>query len=339
VSTTSSSGCGRRRQGTYETMPLPRRVLVARLLPGLAASLALARRMPVSPLRPPPTRFSPLLFSPRYIDIRAALPCFPSAATAHATVSSRRGVFPPAASALTWIDLAEAVSELTPRYDKRGAPILSIANRIVARGASQLDCDSVDPSLPTAMAPVSGAASGGSGSSRPAHLPPPVGVSRSVVELWPGMPRTSEWEQASLRLNRAFLRGAVGREPLSSAAGNPAAATKAGRLGARASALHAESSAHAAPSCRRGALLSPGPVYASGSLAPCPQPRTLTLTSNSTWMLPALEHCVGRCVALLEAKAYLHWYERFGVTAEHIIVATESVQAVADAYKCVQRLP
>jgi len=70
-----------------------------------------------------------------------------------------------------------------------------------------------------------------------------------------------------------------------------------------------------------------------------PQPRTLTLASNSTWATPTLEHCAARAAALLEAKAYVHWYERFGVTAEHLAVAVESVRTTADAYRSLQRAP
>jgi hypothetical protein len=265
--------------------------------------------------------------------VRAALPCFAS----YSTGGHRRAAAP--APSISWIDLAESLSELTPRFDKRGAPVLSVANHIVARGASQTDCDSVDPSLsagtPSAGSsdPTRGGGSAGA-TSRPAHLPPPVGLGRSVVELWSGMPRTAEWEQASLRLNRVLLRGAVGL---------PAAAVGSAsrRAGSHSATVLAAEAAAASRSFHRGVVLSPGPVYPrnTGVSTPQPQPRTLTVASNSTWMVPALEHCVGRCAALLEAKAYLHWYERFGVTAEHVLVAAESVRAAADAYRSVQRLP
>ena len=97
--------------------------------------------------------------------------------------------------------------------------------------------------------------------------------------------------------------------------------------------------ATASASVPRGVLLSPGPVYSRTPLVPRPQPRTLTLASNSTWMVPALAHCLNRSAALLAARAYVHWYERFGVTAEHLLVAMESVQAAIDAYRTVRRLP
>ena len=60
--------------------------------------------------------------------------------------------------------------------------------------------------------------------------------------------------------------------------------------------------------------------------------RSLTLCSNSTWMLPALSRCVTRASALLDVGAYVHWYERFGIEAEHVRIAVESVAEVIDAY-------
>lgn len=262
----------------------------------------------------------------KYVDVRSALPVMPPPSQAGAGAGRRRGAAGGGGAAPpSWIDLSESLLELVPRFDRRGAPVLTLAARLTARGASQVDCDSVDPSLeaPPAAPPPSARGGGGGGGARPTHLPPPVGLPRAIVELWPGMPQTLEWEQASLRLNRALHRGVLAR--------------KGAATGASSSSSSSAPAAAQSPS-PRATLLSPGPVYGS-PLAPSPQPRTLTLAANSTWLAPTLEHCVGRAAALLEARAYLHWYERFGVTAEHLTVALESVQATADAYRALQRAP
>ena len=36
---------------------------------------------------------------------------------------------------------------------------------------------------------------------------------------------------------------------------------------------------------------------------------------------------------MFNAKAYLHWYERYGVTADHFQEAFESVQQICDDYR------
>ena len=278
----------------------------------------------------------------KYVDVRSALPVM-LPPPGRSSAAARRGPPPPAASALSWIDLSESLCELVPRFDRRGAPVLTLAARLTARGAPRSECDSVDPSLEAAVAEAAAAAPPATrpatSSGRPSqpHLPPPVGVPRSVVELWPGLPQTAEWEQASMRLNRALHRGVLAPPRTASGGGarGGAGTAPAGRFTARMGGVGA---AVPLPPWQRSVLLSPGPVYRS-PIAPVPQPRTLTLASNSTWATPTLEHCATRASALLEAKAYVHWYERFGVTAEHLAVAVESVRTTADVYRSLQRAP
>jgi uncharacterized membrane protein len=47
---------------------------------------------------------------------------------------------------------------------------------------------------------------------------------------------------------------------------------------------------------------------------------------------PRLLACVERVEQLLRLRAYLHWYERFGVGADHMQAAAESVLDTVDAY-------
>ena len=69
-----------------------------------------------------------------------------------------------------------------------------------------------------------------------------------------------------------------------------------------------------------------------GPTAPVCHRRSLTLCTNSNWMVPTLSRCVERASTLLEAGAYVHWFERFGIDEEHIGVAVDSVADVVSTY-------
>jgi hypothetical protein len=203
----------------------------------------------------------------------------------------------------SWLDLTDMLGETLPRLDRAGRPVTTLASLLVARGASQADCDDVDPSLrggsgggaPTAPPALPTRGTGG----LPRRPPPAAGA----PPPWDGLPVTGvEWGQVSTRLGRAVTFA-------------PAAQLPAGRP-------------------QRRALLSPGPVYAS-PLAPLRQPRSLTLVSNSTVHVPLLRRATERAGAMLREGAYVHWYARFGIDGEHIGVAVERVAEVADVYGAV----
>jgi hypothetical protein len=74
-----------------------------------------------------------------------------------------------------------------------------------------------------------------------------------------------------------------------------------------------------------GALIGPGAGLPAGA-------RSLTAVVNSDVATPRLLACVERVEQLLRLRAYLHWYERFGVGADHMQAAAESVLDTVDAY-------
>lgn len=166
-------------------------------------------------------------------------------------------------SAASWMEVADALGDIIPRYDATGRSITSLAARIVARGASHVDCDSV-------LGDNSG--------------PPPAWTRRGEAphRAWTGLPATHDWALVASKLFRLYSLP---------------------------------------PAAHVDALLSPGGVE-----------KSLTLVSNGDGMLPCLLHCVERCEALVRAGAYMHWYERFGVTPGHIKAAAESVLDVVEAY-------
>jgi hypothetical protein len=238
---------------------------------------------------------------------------------------------PPAAAAfsssgaspvpVSWVDLAGMLAETLPRHDRLERRVVTLAATLVARGASQADCDAVDPALAAARrrrqpeqhggggagAPGSGGGGGGGGDAardrrglgNGGGARRPVDPAALAAQRWRGLPATTaEWGQVALRLDRA--QGAFSRA--------------------------------LPPDAQRSARLSPGPVFDS-PLAPLRQPRSLTLASNSSAPLALLERVAQRVRLQAAAGAYLHWYARFGISREHIAVAAESVADVADAYR------
>ena len=62
-------------------------------------------------------------------------------------------------------------------------------------------------------------------------------------------------------------------------------------------------------------------------------PRTLTIVSNRSAAGAQLEQLVLRAKLQLSAKAYVHHYERHGVTAADIAERLELLQHVVDDYE------
>jgi len=308
-------------------------------------------------------------------DARAGRSCGPSASAAGAGAGAGvLSVIP----GLEWADLADRLTDVVPRYLARtggsgggrgGAGsaaggeaagpqrlVTTLAGRLYVRGARQLDCDSVDPTLP---APAAAGGSGGSGRSgsgggvssgggggggRATTLSGeyPVGsalrprtsggaggfgsggaagvTAGGIPGLWGGLPATEEWAVVSQKLLRGFnLAGRYGGagSGLSSGYG----------YGAR------PGTAPAAPPVPLSALLTPqaGPLIGPAAAVPAGA-RSLTSIVNSDVATPRLLACVERVEQLLRLRAYLHWYERFGVGADHMQAAAESVLDTVDAY-------
>ena len=61
--------------------------------------------------------------------------------------------------------------------------------------------------------------------------------------------------------------------------------------------------------------------------------RTLTLVSNTSAVGPQLGHALERARLQLDARAYVHQYEKYGVTADFIAERAELVQQVVDDYE------
>ena len=242
----------------------------------------------------------------KYVDIRSAAPLQPARMPLGS--SSISGGDP---SSVNWVDLSEMIVDTLPRHDRSGRPVITLTSLLTARGASQADCDAIDPSLnrkgdragmangsgPGRPGASSSSAAGGRGGRPSTYSRGHALAGASEASAWRGLPQGPDWNQVALRLKRAqtFATSAV------------------------------------PPERARLARLSPCPVYES-PIAPLRQPRTLTLASNSSWHVPVLTKAVQRVGLQMRVRAYLHWYERFGIDAEHITVAAESVAEAADAY-------
>lgn len=153
-----------------------------------------------------------------------------------------------------------------------------------------------------------------------------MGSTRGALPLWTGVPQTEEWSVVSAKLWRVFAPPA----PALAAAAGTGISRYGGRTGAAAAA-----GADALASYKRTAVLSPAPAF-THSLSPLPARhaslRTLTVVSNSDALLGTLIGCVDRVETLMHVGAYLHWYERFGVTKDHLRAASESLLNTVDAY-------
>jgi hypothetical protein len=237
--------------------------------------------------------------SRKFLDIRSVAPA--------AALSGGRagGLITADSPAASWVSLAESMVDSLPRYDPTGRLVTTFGARIIARGASQTDCDSVDPSLLDASSSAAAAAAAassagqGKGGARVGGVrTSPVGM-RPLPPPWPGLPQTAEWDRVSMMLTRALTF--------------PASA--------------------ALNSCRTS-LLSPLPAYPPGTLAGARSPvRTLTVASNSDAFAAPLVRTLTRAEELLAVGAYVHWYERYGVDGEQIVGAMHTLLDVVETYR------
>jgi hypothetical protein len=267
-----------------------------------------------------------LVVAPRLklLDVRAACDGAPSAAAAsgfgHGPLGGGRLVATP------WGELADALAGELPRYHSTvggggggggggsggaggggaragaGAPpspplTLTLAARLVARGAHQTDCDAVDVDAPPPPLPLPPTGRGASAAAAAAAARARRAAPLAADASWPGLPDTADWRLAATRLRRAVHlgAGAARRPPPLSALLSPAGA---------------------------------GAVAVAGA-AP---PRSLTAVCASDVATPRLLYCVQRVDDLLRRRAYIHWYERFGVDAEDMRAAAEALLDTVDAY-------
>lgn len=76
---------------------------------------------------------------------------------------------------------------------------------------------------------------------------------------------------------------------------------------------------------------------ATATPTPTPLARSITLTVNRNRIVPYLSHCLKKCQTMIDAKAYLHWYERYGCGMEVFEEAFRSIQTVIDSYNSLTR--
>ncbi|KAG2445658.1 hypothetical protein HXX76_000267 [Chlamydomonas incerta] len=100
---------------------------------------------------------------------------------------------------------------------------------------------------------------------------------------------------------------------------------------------------------RRGAPMgAPGGTSGAGGGKPPPAAATapggggspsLTTVANRSGVVGLLENTVRRARALVDAGAYVHWYERHGCSAAAVREAASGLLDVADCYRQLHRLP
>lgn len=62
-------------------------------------------------------------------------------------------------------------------------------------------------------------------------------------------------------------------------------------------------------------------------------PKTLTLACNRTSIISPLEHILQSATLKYEAKAYLHWYHKYGIENELFEQSFENIETVIENYK------
>ena len=68
-------------------------------------------------------------------------------------------------------------------------------------------------------------------------------------------------------------------------------------------------------------------------------PRSCYFLANSSSVLPILRHVESRCSAMLEYRAYVHHYERYGTTAQDLEAALTSLRAQISDYDGLAPVP
>jgi Tubulin/FtsZ family, GTPase domain len=271
-----------------------------------------------------PWSSSPLPSCCKYLDLRSATNVF-------SPPSSSIAVLP----GVSWSDLADCVSDTIPRYLQQQQPsaappgasrhVTTFAARIIARGASQTDCDSVDPTLPAGATTKSESSS-------------------SAVGWGDGLPQTLEWSTVGQKLSRAMNvpSGSSSqyqhhRQPYGSSQRYGISSGKAAQpVGPLLSAVLSPSLL-GSPICRKDArygdlirqTANATPLSAALSSL---NARSLTVAIHSDAFTSRLLHTVERVENLLRLRAYLHWYERFGVGSDHMRAAAETLLDAVDAY-------
>ena len=236
--------------------------------------------------------------SQKFLDLRTAYPI---------SSTTGKGIIGADSPSASWIALTESLIDQLPRYDRSGRLINTWACKTIARGATQIDCDSVDPSIPVTVDSSSSVQT--QQTHQPKHsLGARVGLNRvSPVGMkplptpWPGLPSTTEWERVGMVLSRA-LKFAPG-----------VSVDKA-----------------------RSGILSPLPVFPVVKAQQIRVPnhvRTLTLASNNDAFVSPLLRTLTRAEELLAVGAYVHWYERYNVGADDIAEAVNSLLNVIDVYR------
>jgi hypothetical protein len=219
--------------------------------------------------------------------------------------------------------MGERLADELCRYDKAGRLVSTTAARLIARGASQVDCDSVDASAAREADNGGGSGSSSSGGGALASLGARVGAARvspvgpgmrPLPPPWPGLPRSQDWERLGMVVTRA--------------------------LAPPATAAMAAAAAAAERELVRSALLSPLPAFPAyargGAQAQAhaqPFHRTLTLASNSDFFVSPLVRTLTRAEELLAVGAYVHHYERYGTSGEDIAAAINGLLDVVEAYR------
>lgn len=290
----------------------------------------------------------------KYLDCRAA------SNDAAQTGGGVTGVLP----GVTWADLADRLADTVPRYLSQGSAasagagagggasakhrsVTTLAGGLWVRGARQTDCDSVDPTLPPLASASASASATAAGSSSAAAS---AGVRRGVTgaassasavhgPLWPGLPSSEEWGLVSAKLLRAY---GLDKHPAYAPHSSSGLAALAGvTVGGTAAAFgHSRSRgagvASAVSPPPLSAALTPSRAGVAGA-ALVPRhthagARSLTGLVNSDVAMPRLLACAERVESLLRLRAYVHWYERFGVGPAHLQAAAESLLDTVDAY-------
>lgn len=61
--------------------------------------------------------------------------------------------------------------------------------------------------------------------------------------------------------------------------------------------------------------------------------RTLTVCSNHSSVTRLLGHVAQRATEMLSVRAYVHWYERYGIEMEEFQQALNTLSSVRDEYE------
>jgi hypothetical protein len=316
------AGDGDGRDGWIAASVMPSRVSAAGGgggdVGGAAAGAAALAHVPLAATLAALTESLPA--AAKVYDVRAASNAFPHWPSSGSGWASGKPVYG-VDTAQSWFDVVDALTDTLPTWTNAsgsgasggggpGKRVITPTAALLVRGVGGAELVQRAPatghSTLTGRRPVGASSGGGGGGGMGSGAASPLAA---------GLPSNDVWATVAGKVARGLNLKPGARCPASLVGVGPA-------FPAHPWMASADASPPDAPVLRPLAC----------PLLDRPDVRVAALVSTSTAVVAPMLRAAERAEALLRAGAYVHWYERFGVTADHIAVATDHVLNAVDAY-------